>query len=69
MESSQILSVDYLHIVSDLFVGHNYPVGAIVFHPQATVGQDDNACCLASCSQEGSVKLWNLVRFVSLTLW
>ncbi|KAK3088517.1 hypothetical protein FSP39_020089 [Pinctada imbricata] len=41
--------------------GHNCNVGAIVFHPQATLTLDDNACCMASCSQDGSVKLWNLV--------
>lgn len=41
--------------------GHNCNVGAIVFHPQATLGLSDNACCMASCSQDGCVKLWNLV--------
>ena len=38
-------------------------VGAIVFHPQATLDLDDNSVCMASCSQDGSVKLWNLVRY------
>ncbi|KAK3587198.1 hypothetical protein CHS0354_016894 [Potamilus streckersoni] len=41
--------------------GHNCNVGAIVFHPQATVSLDDNACCMASCGHDGAVKLWNLV--------
>ena len=53
-------------ILSGLFLGGGWGRGGagIVFHPQATVGQDDNACCLASCSQDGAVKLWNLVRSV-----
>ncbi|XP_050389042.1 U4/U6 small nuclear ribonucleoprotein Prp4 [Patella vulgata] len=41
--------------------GHSCNVGAIVFHPQATLSLDDNACCMASCGQDGTVKLWNLV--------
>lgn len=41
--------------------GHNCNVGAIVFHPLATLDMDDNACCMASCGQDGAVKLWNLV--------
>ncbi|XP_064616387.1 U4/U6 small nuclear ribonucleoprotein Prp4-like [Liolophura sinensis] len=41
--------------------GHNCNVGAIVFHPQATLTLDDSACCLASCGQDGTVKLWNLI--------
>ncbi|KAH3800392.1 U4/U6 small nuclear ribonucleoprotein Prp4-like [Dreissena polymorpha] len=41
--------------------GHNCSVGAIVFHPQATVSLDETACSMASCSQDGAVKLWNLV--------
>lgn len=41
--------------------GHNCNVGAIVFHPQATQQLDDQSCCMASCGQDGSVKLWNLV--------
>uniref|UniRef100_A0A8C4R5Y9 Pre-mRNA splicing tri-snRNP complex factor PRPF4 n=1 Tax=Eptatretus burgeri TaxID=7764 RepID=A0A8C4R5Y9_EPTBU len=40
--------------------GHNQNVGAIVFHPKATVGLDPAACNLASCAGDGSVKLWNL---------
>lgn len=41
--------------------GHNCNVGSIVFHPKATLTMEDNACCMASCSQDGAVKLWNLV--------
>lgn len=40
--------------------GHNCNVGAIVFHPQATISLDSSACCMASCAQDGTVKLWNL---------
>ncbi|BFZ20632.1 hypothetical protein BsWGS_23671 [Bradybaena similaris] len=40
--------------------GHNCHVGAIVFHPQATLTLDNSLCCMASCGQDGSVKLWNL---------
>ncbi|XP_038063536.1 U4/U6 small nuclear ribonucleoprotein Prp4-like [Patiria miniata] len=40
--------------------GHNHNVGAVVFHPQATLSLDDAACCMASCAADGSVKLWNL---------
>lgn len=42
--------------------GHGVNVGAIVFHPQATISLDESACCMASCSQDGAVKLWNLTR-------
>ncbi|XP_071801847.1 U4/U6 small nuclear ribonucleoprotein Prp4-like [Asterias amurensis] len=41
--------------------GHNHNIGAVVFHPKATVSLDDQACCMASCAADGSVKLWNLV--------
>ncbi|KAK6978386.1 U4/U6 small nuclear ribonucleoprotein Prp4 [Biomphalaria glabrata] len=40
--------------------GHNSNVGAIVFHPEATLTLDNSLCCMASCAQDGSVKLWNL---------
>ncbi|XP_077862427.1 U4/U6 small nuclear ribonucleoprotein Prp4-like [Saccoglossus kowalevskii] len=40
--------------------GHNHNVGCIVFHPQATIGIDNSACCMASCDADGSVKLWSL---------
>ena len=46
------------------FTGHNCNVGAIVFHPQATLQLDSTSCCMASCGQDGSVKLWNLVRYI-----
>ncbi|XP_076314876.1 U4-U6 small nuclear riboprotein factor 60K [Tachypleus tridentatus] len=41
--------------------GHNCSVGAIVFHPQATLTLPDDSCCMASCSSDGSVKLWDLI--------
>lgn len=41
--------------------GHNCHVGSIVFHPQATLSMENTACCMASCGQDGSVKLWNLI--------
>lgn len=40
--------------------GHSQHVGAVKFHPQATLSLDDSSCCLASCSADGSVKLWSL---------
>ncbi|XP_059174030.1 U4/U6 small nuclear ribonucleoprotein Prp4-like [Physella acuta] len=40
--------------------GHNCNVGSIVFHPQATLSLDNNLCCMASCGQDGTVKLWSL---------
>ncbi|XP_064650294.1 U4/U6 small nuclear ribonucleoprotein Prp4-like isoform X2 [Lineus longissimus] len=40
--------------------GHNCQVGAIVFHPQASLSMDNSECCMASCAQDGSVKLWSL---------
>lgn len=42
--------------------GHNTNVGAIVFHPKATVSLDKKDISLASCAADGSVKLWNLER-------
>ena len=45
-----------------IFSGHDVNVGAIVFHPQATLTLDEAACCMASCSQDGAVKLWSLDR-------
>lgn len=45
-----------------LDTGHNCHVGAIVFHPEATLTLDNSLCCMASCGQDGSVKLWNLER-------
>ncbi|XP_065916207.1 U4/U6 small nuclear ribonucleoprotein Prp4-like [Dysidea avara] len=40
--------------------GHNDRVGAIVFHPQATLGLSETSLGLASCAADGSVYLWNL---------
>ncbi|XP_058279139.1 U4/U6 small nuclear ribonucleoprotein Prp4 isoform X1 [Hirundo rustica] len=40
--------------------GHSTNVGAIVFHPKATVSLDKKDISLASCAADGSVKLWNL---------
>ncbi|NXF12199.1 PRP4 protein, partial [Smithornis capensis] len=40
--------------------GHSTNVGAVVFHPKATVSLDKKDVSLASCAADGSVKLWNL---------
>ncbi|NWS45831.1 PRP4 protein, partial [Probosciger aterrimus] len=40
--------------------GHSTNVGAIVFHPKATVSLDKKDVNLASCAADGSVKLWSL---------
>ncbi|KAJ6652060.1 hypothetical protein lerEdw1_015263 [Lerista edwardsae] len=40
--------------------GHNTNVGAVVFHPKATLSQDKRDVNLASCAADGSVKLWSL---------
>ncbi|XP_038600889.1 U4/U6 small nuclear ribonucleoprotein Prp4 isoform X1 [Tachyglossus aculeatus] len=40
--------------------GHNTNVGAVVFHPKATVSLDKKDVNLASCAADGSVKLWSL---------
>ncbi|XP_042910804.1 U4/U6 small nuclear ribonucleoprotein Prp4 [Parasteatoda tepidariorum] len=40
--------------------GHNCNVGAIVFHPEATLTQSDTSVNMASCSTDGTVKLWDL---------
>ncbi|CAB1318693.1 unnamed protein product [Coregonus sp. 'balchen'] len=42
--------------------GHNTHVGAICFHPQATLTLDDSDVNMASCAADGSVKLWSLDR-------
>ncbi|XP_018324248.1 U4/U6 small nuclear ribonucleoprotein Prp4 [Agrilus planipennis] len=39
--------------------GHTCNVGAIVFHPQATLTQEKNVCNMVTCASDGSVKLWN----------
>lgn len=40
--------------------GHNVQVGSIIFHPEATLSADNAGICMASCAQDGSVKLWSL---------
>lgn len=35
--------------------GHNCNVGAIVFHPRATLDLEETACCMASCRDRKSV--------------
>lgn len=35
-------------------------MGAIVFHPKATISNDESICNMASCAGDGSVKLWDL---------
>ncbi|KAL4609471.1 U4/U6 small nuclear ribonucleoprotein Prp4 [Arapaima gigas] len=40
--------------------GHNTNVGAISFHPQATLTLEESDINLASCAADGSVKLWSL---------
>ncbi|KAJ8921763.1 hypothetical protein NQ315_008388 [Exocentrus adspersus] len=39
--------------------GHTCNVGAIIFHPKATISQEENVCNMASCASDGSVKLWD----------
>nr|CAH7762403.1 unnamed protein product [Callosobruchus chinensis] len=39
--------------------GHTCNVGAIVFHPKATLDQEQTICNMASCAADGSVKLWD----------
>ncbi|XP_017783416.1 PREDICTED: U4/U6 small nuclear ribonucleoprotein Prp4 [Nicrophorus vespilloides] len=39
--------------------GHTHQIGAIIFHPQATLTQDKSICNMASCAADGSVKLWD----------
>lgn len=41
--------------------GHQCNVGAVIFHPNATQDNANQAvCALASCAADGSVKLWTL---------
>uniref|UniRef100_W5KH70 Pre-mRNA splicing tri-snRNP complex factor PRPF4 n=1 Tax=Astyanax mexicanus TaxID=7994 RepID=W5KH70_ASTMX len=40
--------------------GHNTNVGAISFHPQATLTLEESNVNMASCAADGSVKLWSL---------
>lgn len=48
------------------FRGHSINAGAIVFHPQSTVGQGENSLNLASCAADGTVKLWSLTSDVPI---
>lgn len=41
--------------------GHSERVGAIVFHPQATVDLEENVLNMVSCDTNGNVEMWNLV--------
>ncbi|KAG2455226.1 PRP4 protein, partial [Polypterus senegalus] len=50
--------------------GHNTNVGAIAFHPQATISMDEKGVNLVSCAADGSVKLWSLDSYDhSWRLW
>lgn len=44
--------------------GHTCNVGAIVFHPKATISQEETICNMASCAADGSVKLWDFKKYV-----
>lgn len=44
--------------------GHTCNVGAIIFHPKATISQEENICNMASCAADGSVKLWDFTKLV-----
>ncbi|KAF2904969.1 hypothetical protein ILUMI_01212 [Ignelater luminosus] len=39
--------------------GHNCNIGSIIFHPKATISQDEGICNMVSCAFDGSVKLWD----------
>jgi WD40 repeat protein len=56
---NQTLKKIYLQRV---LTGHNVQVGCIVFHPQATLTQENTGICMATCAYDGSVKLWSLER-------
>lgn len=47
-----------------LLSGHNTNVGAVSFHPQATLTLNESDVNMASCAADGSVKLWSLDRCV-----
>ncbi len=44
-------------------LGHNDRVGAIVFHPEATLSLGSSSISMASCAADGSVCLWDLERY------
>ncbi|GLV44253.1 U4-U6 small nuclear riboprotein factor 60K [Carabus blaptoides fortunei] len=39
--------------------GHTCNVGAVIFHPKATISQEETVCNMVSCAADGSVKLWD----------
>ena len=41
--------------------GHTERVGAIVFHPRATVDLEETALNMVSCATNGNIQMWNLV--------
>jgi len=53
-------------MVNSSFSGHSSNVGAISFHPQATLTLEESDVNMASCAVDGSVKLWSLDRCVLL---
>lgn len=56
-------------MVNFSFLGHITNVGAISFHPQATLTLEESDVNMASCAADGSVKLWSLDRCVLLILF
>ena len=42
--------------------GHTCNVGAVAWHPSATIGVQPSDVNLASCGHDGTVKLWSLDR-------
>lgn len=42
--------------------GHTCNVGAVVFHPKATISQEETVCNMATCASDGSVKLWDFKK-------
>ena len=51
----------YVHVCTCI-TGHNDRVGAVIFHPEATLSLSSSALSLASCAADGTVCLWNLER-------
>lgn len=41
--------------------GHNERVGAITFHPRATIDMEETALNMVSCDSDAKVQLWNMV--------
>ena len=59
--------VVFLCVVAPSLPGHSTNVGAISFHPQATLSLEDSDVNMVSCAVDGSVKLWSLDRYHSLS--